>query len=282
MTCAETQGLGNELWNLDLFTSLIALNSDPLENIVSCLLYPCNVPHKNDSPKIKFGNVELNRNAYLIANNLQVLSTDVLHFNKIFNKRTFLNYEPYTKLQLHLPFVGLVNVSPNLIIDKDYQIKWIIDYTTGNMQTLVIADKKTVVDVNCKIGMSINLSSTNMLSAVANGTNELAGGIMSVNPAQIVNGMSGLLGGAPTQQNGTPSSSTSVCGDLSTYWIVDRVSYTETELYNQTYGVPLMESHALIELKGYTLCANVKVSCDGTSEEKEEIKRLLESGVYIL
>ena len=48
------------------------------------------------------------------------------HVDRKFN--TFLDYEPYTKLQLYLPLIGIVNLDTNSVMGKDVKVTYIFDY----------------------------------------------------------------------------------------------------------------------------------------------------------
>ena len=48
-----------------------------------------------------------------------------IHINPKFN--SFLDYAPYTTIEIFLPYIGFVEVNPQLVMDKDFYICYIID-----------------------------------------------------------------------------------------------------------------------------------------------------------
>lgn len=276
--------LGEELWNENFFTALIKNANSPLDNIVSCKLFPLNIA-KHNPQRLTIGNVDMGQDAYVITNK-QVYSSQEFVFGEIFTKRKFLNYEPYLKLQLYLPFVGNVNISPQEVIGNRVQIKWIIDFVTGNLETVVCINGKQRFTYNSQCGVDIPLSASNRTLIEANSIKNAVFATLSKNPVGALSSVtefaSGLLGNESTSQNGTPSPSTALCTDMNPYFTIERVNYSESEGYAKTYGEPLCQWWQLGYLKGYTQCANVKLNkINCTEQEKERIKSLLESGVYL-
>ena len=290
MPKSSLEQFGEELWNQNFFEALIKNANAPLDNVVSCKLYPLDIAHYNPIP-LFVGNVNMNMSSYQITNKM-TFDSEEFAFGKIFTKRTFLNYEPYLNIQLYLPFVGNVTVSPQILINRKVKIRWIIDFVTGDLCTLVLIDGKQRLMYNSQCGIDIPLSASNLSRVQANAVKQFAGGVVSAAlgskkaaAASLAgSGMtfaSGLMSGESTQQNGTPASSTALCTQLDPVFIIERVNYSEGAEYDRTYGAPCRQQWQLGYLTGYTVCANVNISCNGTYDDKEELKQLLESGVYL-
>ena len=100
-------------------------------------------------------------------------------------------------------------------------------------------------------------------------------------------GVTGSAFGALMNQNhfttkGTPSPSCDAFDEQKAFIIIDYPVYYEPTNYSHDYGYPCNLSMKLGNCKGFTKCANVDVdglSC--TEEERAELKRLLEGGVYL-
>lgn len=280
----QMQELGEELWNQNFFEALIKNANAPLDNIVSCKLFPLDIDRSKASPLI-IGNVKTGLTMYEIGGKM-VYSSESLNFKGIFTKRSFLNYEPFTKVTLYLPFVGNVSISPQELVDSIVQIKWIVDYVTGSLETCVMINHKQRFIYNSQCGVDIPLSASNRSVIEANSLKNAVfslAGMNVIGVAQAVTeGVSGMLGNGSTSQNGTPSSSTSICTDMNPYFVIERVQYSENAGYEHVYGCPLRQWWQLGYLAGYTECDNVDTTgIPATESEKAEIKRLLESGVYL-
>lgn len=71
---------------------------------------------------------------------------------------TFLDYEPYTKYTLVLPFVGEVELSSHDVLCSTIYISYAIDFTTGTCLAIVSKSVSTG-----QIGYALNVSSSNPL-----------------------------------------------------------------------------------------------------------------------
>ena len=60
------------------------------------------------------------------------------HIDEVFE--SFLDYEPYTTINLFIPFIGSVDLAPSLYMGKTVSVKIICDWITGAMTAVVYAD----------------------------------------------------------------------------------------------------------------------------------------------
>ena len=92
-----------------------------------------------------------------------------------------------------------------------------------------------------------------------------------------------LINSKPSVSQGNAiSSNTGVLGILKPYLIITRPIQVRPRNFNNLKGYKSEVTVKLSDIKGYTECKHVQLqnmSC--TKNECEEIKRLLESGVYL-
>lgn len=276
----QIDALGVALWDTNFFEALIKNANYPLDNIVSCKLFPLNIGH-GDANQLKIGNVDMGFQANKLSNK-QVYKSNVLHYSPIFTKRKFLNYEPYSNYMLYLPFVGTVNIGSQFLVDRDIQICWIVDFVTGDLTTVVLSDGRTRYTFNSQVAVDIPLSASNRSQVEASTLKQAVGNLIGGNVGGVVSSaVSGLLSGE-TSTSTPPSSSNALCMSMTPYIIAERVQYVDSDGYDKTYGVPLREYWQLGYLQGFTQCQNVHLEkCSATSEEKAMIETLLEKGVYL-
>lgn len=276
----QIDALGVALWDTNFFEALIKNANYPLDNIVSCKLFPLNIGH-GDANQLKIGNVDMGFQANKLSNR-QVYKSNVLHYSPIFTKRKFLNYEPYSNYMMYLPFVGTVNIGSQFLVDRDIQICWIVDFVTGDLTTIVLSDGRTRYTFNSQVAVDIPLSASNRSQIEANTLKQSVGNLIGGNVGGAVStAVSGLLSGE-TSSCTPPSSSNALCMAMTPYIIAERVQYVDSDGYDKTYGVPLREYWQLGYLEGFTQCQNVHLEkCSATSEEKAMIETLLEQGVYL-
>ena len=74
------------------------------------------------------------------------------HVDRKFN--TFLDYEPYTKLQLFLPLIGIVNLDTNSVMGKDVKVTYIFDYLGNTVAAEIsVVEDKTVRILQTETGV---------------------------------------------------------------------------------------------------------------------------------
>ena len=74
------------------------------------------------------------------------------HVDRKFN--TFLDYEPYTKLQLFLPLIGIVNLDTNSVMGKDVKVTYIFDYLGNTVAAEIsVVENETVRILQTETGV---------------------------------------------------------------------------------------------------------------------------------
>ena len=89
----------------------------------------------------------------------------IAHFNYNPDNVDFTFYEPYSKYEIFIPFVGWVDINANKILNKELMIYYSLDVTTGqgSAYILSVTDSVLIWSGNCTIGVKIPLSTTNNL-----------------------------------------------------------------------------------------------------------------------
>jgi hypothetical protein len=213
----------------------------------------------------------------------------------------FLDYAPYTKIELYLPFYGMVDIDVNLCMGETIYIQYIIDFSNGTATAVISTNTKLIKDVTFKIAVDIPIEQTNasdmrrdntmMLLSTAigiggavatGGTSALASGMLATAGLNTLNTLSKnrehLVKGA--EMGGVSG----WYGPTKPFIVITRAIPKENELYNELYGKPSQSAVLLsdeinngsffivddVHLEGFTTAS---------SKELEEIERLLKTGV---
>lgn len=226
-----------------------------------------------------------------------------------------------TTVTAFLPYCGTVELNPAEVMNKTLHCYYAVDFYTGECTAyiLVEGDIEYIVAVaNGVMGVQIPLSATSQTQLEARHTmdgidnarlisafmRDVINTGMSIKDRDIkglfgeggsVHGlvndvMQGLALDAQRQSRSGVSApylsggnnGTSFFMPDSAYLQIRRGTYTRPKNYGHTVGYPNTESSKLSYHSGFTICHNVDVSgLTCTVEEQEEIKALLESGIYI-
>lgn len=145
MSRQNLNSFGSWLWGLDLEqVGLERVNDNPIENVVSLKA----IPFVFTSNETTTGTPKLGNISSGIANNpiensklVEVVLpsfTIPLPIASLGNK--FLNYAPYTKFELFLPFIGWVQLATNSVMGFKLTVKYSIDLVDGQCTCFVYSN----------------------------------------------------------------------------------------------------------------------------------------------
>lgn len=201
----------------------------------------------------------------------------------------YLNYEPYAHYRLYIPFVGMQELSSNLLKgDSAIAISGYVDVPTGNMQLKVTgSDTGRIIatyEANCCASMPLAQSSLqlNTFSAIT-GAVSIAGDYLGGSFGESVNDILDTVQSAQKQVsiNGNAGQMSQREFDSTATIICDY--FMQVDKDNSEHGAPLCESVILSELSGgyvKTLKAHF-TSERATLTEINEIDNYLNGGVIL-
>lgn len=79
-----------------------------------------------------------------------------IHIDEVYGD--FRDYEPYTQIQLYIPFCGIVDLKPSVCTGHDITLEEEIEFTTGDILANIYVDNclYTTINGNCASDMSLN------------------------------------------------------------------------------------------------------------------------------
>ncbi len=228
----------------------------------------------------------------------------------------FVNYEPYTSINMFLPPFGTFPLDTTYtgINRSGFQVSMLVDYITGggayyvqvldpeSRQCGIIANGYGQVAVDMQLSQVTNsltgIATSGVLGAVA-GLGGAIGGALTAptgglnivdnvtnfnNSVNSAGNMMASMVASATQAKFQKTSSNGNQGGFSSYAHVPYIDYQFFTLVDDDLteeGRPLMKNVRLGNLSGYCICKNGDVAIGGTAQEQNAIKSYLESGVYI-
>lgn len=274
--------LSSKLWSKSFIDQIFAANSDPLANVVSCKIIPRLV--SGQMRHIILGNYDTEIDAEYITNNIKftVGTIDIEpHYN------SFLDYAPYTKLTMFLPFLGFKELDTSQFMGRTMEVEYVIDIITSSVKVLLYADNIYVQSFDGQCGIDIPLSSSNRAEVEASYVSGALGAIGELATGNVIGAVSGALSTAMTPYHyNTQGAYNPSCGAYETrlcYIIIDRPTAQYPVSYGHNVGYPCHLTRNLSTLKGFTKCGgDIDLrSCAASEAEKEMIKQALIDGVYL-
>lgn len=274
--------ISSVLWGEDFFSKILSINNSPIENIVSCKIIPYNVT--GNAERISIGNVYTDVIGYRITKDIKIIIGELV-VSEYYN--SFLDYAPYTKLNIFLPYIGFKELDVNMFMGHTLKCEYVIDVVTSACKALLFVDNIYVQSFDGQCGIDIPITASNRGQVEAAYVSGALGSIGELATGDVIGATSGLINSAMTPYHyNTQGCCNPSCGSYETklcYLIIDRPTIQYPTTYGHDIGYPCSLSSSLSRLKGYTVCAgNIDVTgIPATESEKQQIIDLLTSGVYL-
>lgn len=222
--------------------------------------------------------------------------------------KNYLAYEPYTKYVAYIPFCNFVELEPSIILNNELKFELILDLVAGSCEGVIRVNGKIYKTIGGTFSTQCSvqgLDNANYVNGVLSSTGKAVSGVATVvgsvagiatGGISSVLGSAGILAGVGTTASAIYDFTTSpknytatgksigLIGQLMPQHVcIYKYSCSDNadENYGKFVGYACEFSEKLSNLNGFTVCANAYVECNATNTEKEKIKELLESGVYL-
>lgn len=216
----------------------------------------------------------------------------------------FLDYEPFSKYELWIPFHRWIEIDANYVLNKLLEIRYVVDYDSGTSSVVVTSSGTVIYTNDVELGVDIPLSTTNQREAndkaLSMGLNTGIGligsalSMASLNPIGVASGVlsaSKVISSAVTgfntnyvKANGMTSNSN--LGYYNPYVPQLRITRNIPVGYNSDYfhlkGRPLYQVKTLSSLSGFTQIDDIHLeNIKAFQDEKDELYNLLKSGIIL-
>lgn len=274
--------LGGHLWSDDFIKNIMLLNNSPIDNIVSCKVFPKNI--SGTDAEIVCGNVPMGVNGLLVSETWEGFKSVIGSIPVLGFYNSFLDYEPYTKLTIWLPFIGFKELDCNLYMNRTITVTYIIDLITGACKAVLKADNTPTDSFDGSMGIDVPLTSTNRSQVEAGYLSSFISAVSQPTPTNIA---SHVLESATNQFHSTHTAGASPsCAAYETrdiFLIYDRPTFQDVKEFYHTHGRMCNLSRRIGGLSGFTRTAS-DVDLSGipcTSIEREMIRSILSSGFFV-
>ena len=292
-TLAQVKEFSRWLWgsdglNLDQFKKLL---QDPMQAIIGLhVMYA--TPTTGANRDIQVGYINSGVASKIVTEQYTEIDCGTVTINEYFGDAR--DYSPFTQVYCYLPFIGIVELNADDVVNSTLGIKYKIDVLTGCCLAQLTVKKYGLDAVlytytgNCAVQMPItsgNYLSTvsSLLGAVVSGAAAVAtGGALA--PVAIGAAANALGGGARASvaMSGSLGSNAGAMGIRKPYLIIKRVESADANGYNEFYGYPTNKRVNLSQLTGYVRVKDINLSgTNATEDEQNEIVTLLKEGVIL-
>lgn len=303
---SQLANFASKLWNKDPTTIddwfRMLFGGDAFNAIIGLMMVPVQ-PSTGSNKNILLGNWDTGASAPVISSQYVDVNFGSLTLDEFWGNS--IDYSPYTRVQLALPYIGIVDIDTDDVIGSVNTLSYHIDVFSGALCAMLHCVKGNLSSViyqwsgSCGVALPITGQNFNAVIGAVMGVGAAAlGGIaMASGPIGAAIGTAGSLAvgtGAVTgaaanmfgtmkgkvQKSGSFSASSGALGIMTPYFIITRPVQSVPSTQQATKGYPANISAHLGDLLGYTELEEVHLhNIPGTKDEVLEIESLLKKGV---
>lgn len=282
MSALATYMWANPLFDLSAWKKIFA---DPMQAILGLSIVPVAVPD-GGLRTVKVGNISTD--VYMTVAASQYVEVDCGSIDVSEYWGAYLDYAPYTKAEIYLPYIGIHAISIDDIMGKTVRVVYHIDILSGSCCAYVKCGSSVLYSFVGQCASSVPITGDNWTNVI-NGALTIAGSIGamaatggSTAPTTISSIASTAINNfkPEIEKSGSMSGTGGMLGVQTPYLIITRPRQALPENQNGFIGYPSFITVTLSDISGYTEVEKVHLeNISATSEEMEEIERLLSEGV---
>lgn len=154
-----SSGVDSSFWSSQKF-----LTNNPLDVVKGLTFYPFDVANKApntgtlDYDHIVLGTIDTGVSATALNDSFIVVDCGSCTYFPVYGVNDFRSYAPYSTAELHIPYCGSVEISPELYLNHTISVKMIVDLKTGAALALIYRDGMAVDSVGGTVGITIPIS----------------------------------------------------------------------------------------------------------------------------
>ena len=294
MSANRVQSLSQFLWSQNFFDNVLKNFASPMENIISFGVVPFN-PSVGADTEIYVGNMPTGVTGFKLSQLYYTKdcgAVDIADVGTCYN--SFADYDPYTSLWLYLPYIGMVEISPDDVAMKGkIKVQYKLDAFSGACVAEVLTYTKFTGWIvthtysgNCMAQFPLsNASYLGMYASVAGST---IGGIAMGATGNYAGAAMAIGNMFTSRPNYSRSGSVSnVAGLLTkqTPYIIKAVPMVYgAGQFKHDYGYKSFITQTVGSANGFISGSASQMQLSGiskaTQEELDEIQSLLGQGIY--
>ena len=268
------------------------INSRLIDYVQDCHIVPV-APTTGASAHIKLGFRELDTTAITITTEYKEEDLGVLDVTEFY--KSFIDYLPYTRAKLYLPFIGFVPIEPEYWQSGRIGVVYHFNVYDGSFMAYITASPNGKISQmrSSVIGqyagtaiIHLPLTGLNYSSMVAGLVGGTGAAMAAIGSGNITAGLTAAINTATASpQVMTSNGYTASASFLSCrypFLIIERSVSHFPQNYQHDVGIPSKITTTLASASGFTTIGDIDLSSvSATDREKDEIRSILASGIYV-
>ena len=287
-TLSQLQSLASYMWSgafdLDTFKKLFA---DPMQAILGLSIVPGPVPSAG-TQAVKVGNISTGISMTKAASQYIDVDCGTLNVEEFWG--AYLDYEPYTKAEIYLPYIGTHQIAVDDIMGKAVHIKYHIDILSGACAAEIKCGGSVLYTFIGSVAVSIPVTGNDWTNVI-NGVLSIAGAVGSLvaTGGAAAPAAAGEIASAAVnslkpniEKSGSVSGGGGLMAGKVPILILTRPRQALPASQNSFTGYPAFITRSLGAVSGYTEVHKIRLGgISATDAELDEIENLLKGGVIL-
>lgn len=291
----QLKALANYMWSNDLFDldTYKKIFNNPMDCIMGLAIVPVSVP-SSGSAGVTVGNILTSISMPKVSTQYVEVDCGTLNVNEYWG--AYLDYDPYTKAEIYLPYCGTHALKTDDIMNKTVHVVYHVDILSGACCAYVKCGNSVLYSFIGQCSSSIPVSGSDMTNVI-NGVLGIAGAVGSMVATgglsapvsagtavgAITSTASNVMNMKPNvEKSGAMGGTGGMLGVQTPYIILTRPKQCLPANQNSFEGYPSYITRTVSSLSGYTTFEEIHLdgmSC--TDAEKTEIENILKTGVIL-
>lgn len=288
-THAQLDSFAGWLWSADFVDQLLKLFNDPMQAIIG-LHKVYATPSRGATQNIKVGYLDSGVSSRTVSAQYTTIDCGSVSVNEVFG--SVFDYEPYTRINLFLPFIGVVPLSTADVMRSTIKVKYTVDVLTGACLADVIVTRDggggSLYQYGGNASVTLPVSSGSYMGIVSS-LASIAGGVAATVASggaaapMLLGSVGGIMNAHTTvEHSGGFGGNVGAMGGKKPYLIISRPQTALAGNYQDYEGVPANTTVTIGNCTGYTQFQQVHLEgIMATGGELQQIENLLKSGVLI-
>lgn len=279
---SEIKALSTYLWSSNFSDTITKAFLNPMDIILGLYMYPFVVAGTNRK-YVRAGNVITDIILRVPDNQIYEIDCGEIAVPAFYG--AYLDYEPFTKCEIYLPYCGTFNLSSDDLIGKTLKVIYRIDLLTGVCGAYLLIDGSVKYNFTgvCAINIPISARSfENVYNSIMNVVSSAGSGGFSY---PSIGAIAGAVSSGKHQisHGGNATGNVSFMGVQKPYLIFNIPRVAIPKDLNTYTGYPYYATEELGNLRGYTEVEEIHLENMGTAtaQETEKIVSLLKGGVIL-
>lgn len=287
-TLSQLRNFATYLWGTSFdLAQFKKLFTDPMSAVLGMSILPVAIPNGGNQ-NVVIGNIDTGISMNKAGSQIVTVDCGSVLLEEYWG--SYLDYDPYTKIELYLPFIGTHAISADDVMNKTIHVKYKVDILSGACCAIVKCGDSVLYTFVGQCACSVPITGNDWTNVV-NGALTIAasiGSMVATGGASAPVAATSIASTAVNsmkphiEKSGSMGGMGGMLGILKPYLIITTPRQAVPEQQNKFIGYPSFITTTLGSCSGYTEVESVHLeNISGVEEEIKEIETLLINGVIL-